>query len=147
MIKNERQYRITKAQANKFEKALQEILIRNAASSSISILDKAQEDALHHQLTELRVQLSEYEALKSGNITTFHAENFEELPYALIKARIATGMSQKDFANHLGVKEQQVQKYEATGYASASYERLLNITRVLGVEVKEEISLTRRIIE
>jgi hypothetical protein len=37
-----------------------------------------------------------------------------------------------------------VQRYEATDYASASFERLLAIVRVLGVNVREEISLTRR---
>jgi len=144
MIKNERQYRITKAQAARFEKALRDLSSRQAEVANPTILERAQLDALRSQLSDLKTDLTEYEALKSGAVTTFHAENFEELPAALIKARIATGMSQKDLAAQLGVKEQQVQKYEATDYASASFDRLRTIVRVLGVKVREEISLTGR---
>src|SRR5271166_3606521 len=105
MIKNERQYRITKAQVARFEKALREVSANNAATATPSVLDRAQEDALRSQLTDLRGELSEYEALRSGAVLTFQANTFEELPAALIKARIATGMSQKDLATELGVKE------------------------------------------
>jgi len=141
MIKNERQSRITKSQIIRFEKALQELNSQPNLSAMPSILDRAQNDALRSQLTDLQDEVKEYEALKTGNVTTFNAETFEELPMALIKARIATGMSQKDLAVRLGVKEQQVQRYEATNYASASFDRLRSIVRVLGLTVHEEISL------
>ena len=144
MIKNERQYRITKAQAVRFEQTLRETSKRNAAIAPPSVLDRAQEEALASQLADLRTEVSEYEALRSGQVTSFQADTFGELPAALIKARIATGMSQKDLAAQLGVKEQQVQKYEATDYASASFKRLSAIICVLGVKVREEISLTER---
>ncbi len=73
MIKNERQYRSTKAQAARFEKALREVSARNAASASPSILDRAQENALRSQLADLQAEVSDYEALRLGAITTSQA--------------------------------------------------------------------------
>ena len=43
------------------------------------------------------------------------------------------GFSQKDLAQRLGLKEQQIQRYEATGYASASLARIQEIIEALGV--------------
>ena len=80
----------------------------------------------------------------AGKERVFVSHSFDELPAALIKARIAAGLSQKDLAERLGLKEQQVQKYEATDYTSASLERVRAVIRALGVSVKEEVSLAGR---
>ncbi|MBM4258372.1 MAG: helix-turn-helix transcriptional regulator [Deltaproteobacteria bacterium] len=40
--------------------------------------------------------------------------SLEELPKTLIQARIAGGLSQEDLATTLGLKPQQIQRYEAT---------------------------------
>ena len=55
-----------------------------------------------------------------------------ELPSVLIKARIAQGLSQKDLAERLGLQEQQIQRYEATDYASASLTRIKEVVSALG---------------
>jgi ribosome-binding protein aMBF1 (putative translation factor) len=49
----------------------------------------------------------------------------------LIKARIAAGMSQASLAKSLRLKPQQIQRYEASKYASASLSRVLEVARVL----------------
>jgi transcriptional regulator with XRE-family HTH domain len=46
------------------------------------------------------------------------------LPGALIRSRIAAGLSQKDLGERLGMKEQQIQRYEATDYSGASFSTL-----------------------
>lgn len=148
MIKNERQYRITKTQAQLFEQALAQLLggLDGQSSGDGSLhplLRKAQEDALQSQLEDLRRQLAEYEGLASGVQKTFVSHSFDDFPNALIRARIAAGLSQKELAERLGLKEQQVQRYEATGYSSASLERVKAVIRALGVTVKEEVSLAR----
>jgi hypothetical protein len=66
MIKNEREYRITKAQANKFEQALSQLAAPEGAAGLHPLIQKAQGDALQSQLDELREQIAEYEALRSG---------------------------------------------------------------------------------
>src|SRR5207249_1172142 len=67
MIKNERQYRITKAQAEKFERALAQTREHPSDLGSVDpILQEAMANALRSQLADLRQELEEYEALRSG---------------------------------------------------------------------------------
>jgi ribosome-binding protein aMBF1 (putative translation factor) len=139
MIKNERQYRITKAQADKFEQALAKLKAHPKEGDQMHpLLRQAQIDALQSQLDDLHSELEEYEALKSGRQKTIEIESFDELPRALIQARIASGISQRELAQKLGLKEQQIQRYEATEYASASFERLRKIVNVLGIKINQQ---------
>ncbi len=142
MIKNERQYRITKSQMDKFVNALEQLAEQSNSSQQVHpILQKAEADALHSQLDDLRRQIEEYEALKSGQRAVLEIESLEELPRALIKARIASGLSQKDLAERLGLKEQQIQRYENTEYTSASFGRLVEVSQSLGIKIREDVFL------
>lgn len=142
MIKNERQYRITKAQADKFERALAHLDAHPEESEPLHPrLQQAEKDALHSQSVTLRRQLNDYESLRLGQRRSFHLTSFDELPRALIQARIAAGLSQKDLAARLGLKEQQIQRYEATDYASASLSRISAVIQALGLSIREEVSL------
>ena len=140
MIKNERQYRITKAQAERFEKAITEI--EAAPDKRLHPkLQKAQIDGLRSQLVDLREELEEYESLKSGRRKILELNSFQELPHALIQARIASGMSQEDLAQRLGLKPQQIQRYEATDYMAASLARVSEVVEALGLQVREDMLL------
>lgn len=144
MIKNERQYRITKAQIEKFSNALAQLSASSQQDQSVHpILRKAERESLESQLTELRVQVEEYEALKEGQQAVLELDSLEALPHALIKARIAAGLTQKDLAERLRIKEQQVQRYEDTEYASASFARLVEVSRAIGIQMREEILLPK----
>jgi hypothetical protein len=64
MIKNERQYRITKAQAEKFEQALAHMEEHPEENASVGPrLQVAMKDALASQFADLREEMEEYEAL------------------------------------------------------------------------------------
>jgi transcriptional regulator with XRE-family HTH domain len=142
MIKNERQYRITKAQIDKFVYALEQLAEQSDPSQQVHpILQKAQADALRSQLNRLLRQIEEYDALKSGQRIVLELESIEELPSALIKARIAAGLTQKELAEQLGLKEQQIQRYEDTEYASASLTRLVEVSKVLRIKLREDVFL------
>ena len=145
MIKNERQYRVTKAQADKFRRALDGLGKRTSPETQVHpLLQKAQEDALRSQLADLRAEIEEYEILRSGQRSVLALDSLEELPQALIKARIASGLSQRELAAQLGIKEQQMQRYEATGYAHASLSRVMAVARTLGIQVRKETLLQLR---
>jgi transcriptional regulator with XRE-family HTH domain/Zn-dependent peptidase ImmA (M78 family) len=142
MIKNERQYRVTQTQAKKFEQALAQFdTILYNREEVHPLLWKAQRDALQSQLGDLWEEIEEYEALKSGKCAVLELDSLEELPLALIKARIAAGLTQKELAERLGLKEQQIQRYEDTEYASASLARLLEVSQALGIKVREDVFL------
>ena len=68
-------------------------------------------------------------------------ETVEDLPRALIRARIAAGMTQEGLARRLGVKPQQVQRYEATEYESASFTRICKVVQALGLKMAKSVRL------
>jgi hypothetical protein len=113
MIKNERQYRITNAQAERFKRTIADVTA-NSNRSLHPALRKAELGGLKSQLEDLKSELQEYELLQSGKRRTISLDLIEELPKTLIQARIAAGLSQEDLAAKLGIKPQQVQRYEAT---------------------------------
>jgi ribosome-binding protein aMBF1 (putative translation factor) len=131
MIANERQYRITKAQAARFEAALAERDHRPAEPGEHPRLRRVELDALRGQLDDLRAQLADYDALRAGRVPAPDLADYEDLPRALIRARIAAGLTQGDLAERLGIAEQQVQRYEATEYTQASFARLREVMTAL----------------
>ena len=136
MIKNERQYKITKAQAARFSNALENLRRRPDNDNGLHpLIAKAQEDALSSQLADLETELSEYESLKAGEFRLDSLKLVADLPFILIKARIAQGLSQKDLAERIGLKEQQIQRYEATDYATANLARIKEVVSAFGVEI------------
>lgn len=140
MIKNERQYRITKAEAEKFQGTL-DGWDPTPPNGIDPVIHAAQKSALESQLRDLRRDVAEYETLRSGRKPVLEVDSFEEFPDALVRARIATGLSQKELAERLGLKEQQIQKYEATGYSGASLARMTEVVNALGLRVRKELFL------
>jgi len=143
MIRNARQYRITHAQIAKLDQALAQLTAEGAEHGAVMHprLRRAEQEALRSQIEDLRQQLADYDALRTRKRSILSLKSFEEFPRALIQARIAVGMSQKDLAKRLGLKEQQIQRYEATEYASASMARVHAVIRALGLRVHETIML------
>ena len=144
MIKNERQCRITRAQAEKFKNAIAELESAAETQGVHPMLHTAQIDALKSQLGDLQAELREYEDLQSGARPIVELGSFEDLPRALVQARIAAGLSQRQLATKLGIKEQQVQRYEATDYQSASLARVSEVVSTLGLRIRKELSMPTR---
>ena len=141
MITNERQLKITKAQAARFERALAGLAETHSALSPL--LRQAERAALESQRETLLAEIAEYETLRSGKQRVFDA-SFVDLPRALVKARIARGLTQKDLAERLGLKEQQIQRYEGTAYAGASVQRVQQVIEALQLQVSERVSLSEQ---
>jgi len=53
----------------------------------------------------------------------------------LVAARIAQGVTQRELAQRLGIKQPQIARWEAIEYRSASLARVNTVARALGVEV------------
>ncbi len=141
MIKNERQYKITRAQAVRFSNALESLRQRPDAGDSLHpLIAKAQKDAIISQLEDLESELREYESLKAGEFQWDSLSMVADLPSILIKARIARGLSQKDLAERIGLKEQQIQRYEATDYATANLSRIREVVNAVGVGINDSAS-------
>lgn len=139
MITNEKQYRTTRALVEKLRLSLADL--DQTAGDLPPILLKAHREALDSQASELETDIAMYEDLRSGRVANFVAETLHDLPDILIRARIARGMTQKDLGAFLGIKEQQIQRYEAERYRSASLERLIEVGGALDVEIRGEAAL------
>ncbi|MDB5709628.1 MAG: hypothetical protein JWL96_1698 [Sphingomonas bacterium] len=139
MITNERQYRSTRAQLDKMRQAR---LAIDAGDASVpAVVATAQKAALDSQVEELAEAVDLYDRLRSGEITDFEADGLQQLPDILIQARIARGMSQKELGEYIGVKEQQIQRYEAERYRSASLDRLVEVADALGIHIHKRAEL------
>lgn len=139
MIANELQYRVTKAWAERFTNAAAHIA--DDVMPDDPILRKALRESYESEAEILRAQLAEYDALRHGHIAVLELNSLAELPDALIRARIAAGLTQKELATRLGLKEQQIQRYEATRYAGANLKRIQAVADALGVTIQERVSL------
>lgn len=131
MIYSDKQYGVSSAQLAMLQDALADAMIR--ASDKVW-LKQAEIDGLKSQIADIEAALAEYDLLKSGQVSFSKTYALEELPRVLVQARIASGMSQTDLAEKLGMKPQQVQRYEATDYMGASLSRLVEISKALGVK-------------
>ena len=131
MIYSKKQCRVSSTELAKLKTALSAAVGREAGQLW---LKQAEINALKSQIAEIEVELSEYKLLKSGQISFSKTYALEELPHVLVQARIAAGMSQTNLAEKLDMKPQQIQRYEATDYMSASLGRLIEVSRALGVK-------------
>jgi len=141
MITNERQYKITRAEAERFKQTIAEMANLPEQKDLHPRLAQAQREALESQLQTLLSELAEYERLKSSAVAKIEVASVDGLAEGLIKARIAAGLNQKALADRLGIKEQQIQRYEAERYGSASFQRLMDVAGAIGVRIRNEILL------
>jgi ribosome-binding protein aMBF1 (putative translation factor) len=95
-------------------------------------------------LDDLRSEVGEFEALHTGRVPSVQFSSLEGLSQALIAARIAAGLTQRELAERLDMKEQQIQRYEATDYASASLARIAEIADALGIQINGTVDLPVR---
>jgi len=136
MIQNRRQYGVTKAQVKRLEDAL-------AAAKQTEGMPPRVYDAMvagiQSQIDELDEQRREYDGVCRAS--RLRMDSVEHLADVLIKARIARGLTQKELAEKLGIQPQQIQKYEASAYRSASLKRVQEVMKALDLDFEAEIAL------
>ncbi len=141
MIENERQYQVTKHWVTEFEKTLSELRAQPRPAKLPPQIHLAMIESIESQLSDLRREIAEHEALKSQQIQELELKSLSELPDLLIKARLARGYTQAELARKLNLKPQQLQRYEATRYHSVSFKHLLEIAFALEVDLHETVKL------
>ena len=140
MIRNERQYRITRARADEIVNTIGELERTPLPDGLQPEMRALQLDALRGTLVDLQSELGEYDALHDA--TLIEATGIAQLPVALIRARIASGLTQRELAERVGVHEQAIQRYEASNFAGASFSRLVEIADALDVAVHYDVRLS-----
>jgi ribosome-binding protein aMBF1 (putative translation factor) len=137
MITNQRQYKITQAHVERFEKKFRDLQFSEEAKKMHPLERKLYEDAFRSQLEDLQDEIAAFERLQNQNVAeSLPVDSLGGLAMAIIQARIVSGLTQKQLAERLGIKEQQVQRYEATHYRAASLERIREVMDALNVNVE-----------
>lgn len=88
---------------------------------------------------KLKAEIDEYQRLKRGEIESGKLEDFDELGLLLIRHRIASGLTQKQFAEKLGVDESQVSRDERNEYHGVTTTRLKKLFDALSVDVQAKM--------
>jgi HTH-type transcriptional regulator / antitoxin HipB len=127
MIVNEKQYKITKGNLDRFQNSLTQL----KTQTDTSLKHRTRVNAVQSEIEDLQAQLLEYETLRNSGNVNVPINTLESLAEELVKARIAKGLTQAALAKQLGMKSQMIQRYEATNYANASLTRVLEVARVL----------------
>ncbi len=133
MIKNDKQLKITKDSLQDFRN----IKERMEADATIDpIKKKISLNSINGEILAFEKDIDEYQRLKAKQISNLHIEDFNKFSEILIKARIAKGWTQAELAEKINVKEQQIQRYEATNYETASLARIDEIIYALKITTR-----------
>jgi len=140
VITNEVQYRATMSHLRQFQEALANLEAKSPPAHR-SRRAQLEIDAVRAQAEDLQAEIDEYELLRSGQVSELQASSLAGLASLLVKARIARGWTQRRLADALGIAEQQVQRYEANDYRSASLARICDVAAVLEIDITEQAHL------
>ncbi len=141
MIRNEKEYKEAVRRINQDEAVMKKqkasLKKHNLRTAEIN---RALEPTLafHRQLVD---EVRWYERVKRREFDTI--SGLDEVGRTLIALRIASGLTQKDLAKCLGVKEAQVSRDERNEYHGISLERAHKIMKTFGVHLEAEIALDR----
>ncbi|GAB2179498.1 hypothetical protein DLREEDagr8_50560 [Dongia sp. agr-C8] len=101
-------------------------------------------NGIHRSLTternELRKLLESYQKAKNGDFSALKELAGSDPGALLIVARITKGLSQKELARKLGLREQAIQRWETERYRSISLSNYQKVAGVLGVTWSIDIS-------
>jgi len=95
-------------------------------------------------LLKINNEVKSYEHLTGPYISFLPASDFSKIGLLLIKSRVASGLTQKEVALKLDMKEQQIQRYERSEYGTASIETINKICDAMGIEIKTEAIVIKK---
>ena len=134
MIHNQRQYQQSRVKRQEFVAALDRL---HAQPLVPDLKRKVQKQALASQIEAFDQELARYEKLASGGVLFEPLDLIERLPGVLIELRLAAGLTHKALGDLLGIHEEQIRRYEATGYGAASLDRVLTVFETCRERVRE----------
>ncbi|HEY4063238.1 MAG TPA: helix-turn-helix transcriptional regulator [Puia sp.] len=131
MIKNEKQYRVTKRKLNILHQKITDF--RN--EEDLSITKQLLFASLLEVSNGMENEVAEYELLKTNKARILSSRSISELPSLITEYKIASGMTQKEFSKKIGMKEQQFQRYEAENFQGISFKNLIKILNAMGLDI------------
>jgi HTH-type transcriptional regulator/antitoxin HigA len=144
MIQNEKQYRISKNKLRDVKARMADILADKQREPLKQALMLA---SLENFAKELATEIAGYEAAQAADVSEIQEAPLQELPLVIAQYKIALGLTQKEFAEYLGIKEQQLQRYEATHFSGISFKNLLAYLDKMGLDVSVKPRVRRTLVK
>ena len=141
MIGNEKQYKISKKRLAEVQLKISEV---SADATNGALRNKLLLASLNNQLTGLQKEIRQYELLKRRKKVAAKARPLDQLPQLITEYKIASGLTQKELSQKLGMKEQQLQRYEANRFKGISFDNLLQLVSAMDVQLEIRPVLRRR---
>ncbi len=102
-------------------------------------LVEANRRKLRNKLESIEQQILEYEKIVKQGFDSLDIDSVEDLLQAPIKYRLAQHESVKRFAQHVGISQRQILRYEEESYRNCSIPTLIKILDQLGVAIKGKL--------
>ena len=129
-IKNDRQMANAETEILRISEELEKF--RSAGPDQPAEIVQAVIGALELDAKRLSESISEYAYVKERPVDEEFLDALSDDPGGdLVKARIALRMTQRELAERVGVKESQINRYEATDYDTAKLPRIVAIAKAL----------------
>lgn len=132
MIKNHKQAESTRRKIVELKEALKEFEAettnKNSAKYRLGI------NSFGGLIKDLEEQIDAYESLVSGKFFCKKPVSLENISDILVSARLAQDLTHKSLGEKLGLKEQQIQRYEATDYETASLSKVIEVAMALNLK-------------
>lgn len=143
MIKNQKQAEATRKKIIELKKALEEFEAQ--IQNKVGAKYRLGKNSFEGLIKDLENQVEIYDCLVDGNFHCWKPESLIDIAKVLISARLAQKMSQKQLADLLDLKEQQIQRYEAKNYETASWPRIVEVAMALNLKFRfEQIRIADR---
>lgn len=133
MIKNEKQYKISTKKLKEIDFEIKKV---NSETEQNPLRNKLLLASLENAKNELKTDINAYESLKNTPVDVLKERQIKDLPALLIEYKILSGFTQKEFSEKLGLKEQQLQRYEADNFKGVTFKNLLRFLDAIGLEIK-----------
>jgi HTH-type transcriptional regulator/antitoxin HigA len=141
VILNEREAREARSRAAEFDGALSSATTFDPIVAGLppGVTDGFRKAIKAHR-DDLNSLVAAYDSAKNGDYSELKRRAGNDPGLSLIVGRIARGLTQKELARKLGLKEQQIQRYEADRYSTISIANFQRIASVLGVQWEIKLS-------
>ena len=139
MIRNEAEYQETSKRLSDELKRLDEHRARLKEAGLGDVEVKRVIDPLESFHLQLKEEVEAYEQLKRGEFEEL--DNLRGFGHLLITSRIAQGISERELARRLGVRETQVSHDELNEYFGITLERAAKILDALHVRLRTQVAI------
>ncbi len=138
MIRNQLQLEVAKTQLANFRDHLRLLEKETKTGRGTAIL-RVEESAVRETIRELESLVLEYESLWDSKRPTPTLHSMDDLPKALVEARLSLGITQKGLAERAGLKQEQIESLESSNFYTATFAQIRKLVRILNVRLSDSL--------